>query len=147
MTEKGDITMNEMNEMNMNATGGATPMPQDMKIDDKAIKKMTGEAVAQVDGVLGLEGGLTDMLKSSDDVTKGLTVTLGEEGKTAKVSAKIITEYGKNIPEIVMNVQNQVQQTLMSMAGLTVEKVEVEVTDTMTPEDYQAKANKGRSLS
>lgn len=147
-----------MNEMNNNQTmdpGGqrpqSTPMegaaPQNMKIDDKAIKKMAGEAITKVEGVLGLDGGLTGMLKSDDDMTKGLSVTLGDDGKTAQVSAKVITEYGKNIPGIVANVQGTVAETLHAMAGLTVDKVEVEVTDTMTAQDYQAKNSKGRQLS
>ncbi|MGD9559634.1 MAG: Asp23/Gls24 family envelope stress response protein [Oscillospiraceae bacterium] len=136
-----------MNEMNMNTQQNAAGMPNDMKIDDKAIKKMAGEAIGQVEGVLGLEGGIVGMLKSDDDVTKGLGITLSEDGKTASVSCKIITEYGKNIPEIVGNVQDKVRESLQRMAGLTVDKVEVEVTDTMTREDYQAKTSKGRSLS
>ena len=138
--------MNEMNT-NPNIQGAMGTMPHDMKIDDKAIKKMAGEAISQVDGVLGVEGGLTDMLKSGDDVTKGLSVTMSDDGQKAQVSAKIITEYGKNIPDIVSGVQAKVQDALRSMAGLATDKVEVEVTDTMTREDYQAKNSKNRGLS
>ena len=143
-----EMNMNTMNTdpMNMNTetsmprTAGA--MPQDTKIDDKAIKRLAGEAISQVDGVLGVDGGLTDVLKASDDVTKGLSITLSEDGKNVQVSAKIITEYGKNIPGIVTNVQDKIRDALQNMAGLTVEKVEVEVTDTMTPDEYKAKSNK-----
>ena len=141
-----------MNEMNPNETmnQGITPsaaMPQGMKIDDKAVKRMAGEAISQVDGVLGVDGNLADILKSGDDVTKGLAVTVSGDGKNAQVSAKIITEYGRNIPEIVENVQAKVAESLRIMASLTVDRVEVEITDTMTREDYQAKNSKSRGFS
>lgn len=133
--------MNNMNDMN---TPAAAPVqaPQNMKIDEKAIKKMAGQAVTKTPGVLGLAGGLPGMLKLTDDTTMGLDVTLSEDNKKVAVSAKVITEYGKNIPQIVEDVTHQVTETLQTMAGLSVEKVEVEVTDTMTAADYQARQNR-----
>lgn len=113
-------------------------MPLDMKIDDRAIKRMAGEAIRQVDGVLGLDGSVTDVLKGSDDATRGIALTLSGDGKTAQMSAKIVAEYGKNIPIIVDAVQEKAAQTLRDMAGLQVEKMEVEVTDVMTREEYHA---------
>lgn len=87
------------------------------------------------------------MLKSSDDATKGLSATLSEDGKKVQISAKIITEYGKKIPEIVGTAQNKVAEALQNMAGLTTTKVEIEVADTMTREDYQAKTSKNRNFN
>lgn len=113
--------------------------PQNMKIDDKAIKKLAGTAISQVNGVLGVEGNLTDMLKGSDDMTKGLQVSV--EDNKAQVSAKIITEFGKNIPEIVSEATRKVTEELQSTAGLTVEKVDIEVVDTLTKEEYEKKNN------
>ena len=139
-----------MNEMNTNSAAGAqrgAPIPQGMKIDDKAIKKMAGEAVAQVAGVLGLDGGLADMLNVANDTTKGLAITMNDSSTKADVSCKIITEYGKNIPDIVAGVQDKVAATLQTMAGLAVGKVEVEVTDTMTREEYMARTSKNRRTS
>lgn len=48
-----------MDEMNMRTNENLNPqtnmpaMGKDMKIDDKTIKKIAGEAIGQVDGVLG----------------------------------------------------------------------------------------------
>ena len=149
-----------MNEMNMDRQDaqnmpntqstmpqGTSSAPENMKVDERAIKKIAGEAISGVDGVLGLAGGLTDVLKSSDDVTKGLAITTSSDGASAEVSAKIVTEYGKNIPDIVSQVQGNITKALQEMAGLTVDKVEVEVTDTMTADEYQEKMNKRPSLS
>lgn len=124
------------------AAHDGTGMPQNMKIDDKAIKKMAGEAISNVDGVLSVEGSLTDLLKSSDDITKGIGVTLSEDGKSVQITTRIITEFGKNIPAIVSNVQAAVEKTLHDVAGLVAEKVDVEITDTMSRAEYEAKTAK-----
>lgn len=116
--------------------------PDNMKIDDRAIKKMAGEAISKVEGVLSVEGGLTDLLKPSDDLTKGIAVVMSEDGKGVQVSTKLVTEYGKNIPTIVRQVQDAVEKTLREMAGLVVEKVDVEITDTMSRKEYEAKTAK-----
>lgn len=145
----GQPAVDEMNTAPLNTLGQT---PQNMKIDDKAIKKLAGEAISQVPGVLGLEGGLTGIINNvikqqAEDVTQGLNVQASDDGSSVDISAKIITEYGKNIPAIVAEVQDKVSQTLHSMAGLAVGKVQVEVTDTMTREDYQAKISKGQPHS
>ena len=125
---------------NDNARGPYTTgeLPRDTRIDDRAIKKIAGEAIAQVGGVLGMAGGLADVLLPGDERIRGLTVTY-LEGGSIEVSARLITEYGKNIPALVAAVQYKVTEALHSMAGLDAEKVEVEVTDTMTREEYHEK--------
>ena len=45
---------------------GYTPAPANAVIDDKVVKKLIGEAVASVDGVLDMKGGLGDFLKAED---------------------------------------------------------------------------------
>lgn len=132
-----------MNDMNTQTTDSGMPK-HTFKIDDKAVKKLVGEAVNGVDGVLDVTGGLSDLLKGDDDVTRGVSVTVSTDNR-AQVQVRIITEYGKNIPAIVDAVVNRVNESLHNIGGLNVEKVDVEITDTMTREQYETE--KKSSLS
>lgn len=132
----------KMDHTQTNKPGTGAQAPGNVKIDDTAIKRIVGKAIGRVDGVLGVEGKLTDMLKSSDDVTKGLSITSNDNGKTVSIEAKIITEYGKNIPDIVNAITLNVTDALHSMAGIQVEKLNVEVVDTMTQQEYNQKYGK-----
>lgn len=73
---------------------------------------------------------------------KAVAKMVGEN--KADIAVKLITEYGKNIPDIVDQVTNKVAETLMSMAGITANKVEVEITDTMTREEFDSSRNNNR---
>lgn len=113
--------------------------PANVKIDYVAIKRIVGEAIDKVDGVLGVAGNLTDLLKSNADRTKGLSVTMQENSQQVDIDAKIMTEYGKNIPTIVNALTTNVTEALRTMAGLEVNKLNVEVADTLTREEYNKK--------
>ena len=127
-----------MDNNNARSPSPTGELPRDARIDDKAIKKIAGEAIAQVVGVLGTAGSFADVLHPGDEHIRGLSVTF-LEGGGVEVGARLITEYGKNIPALVAAVQYKVTEALYSLAGLDAEKVEVEVTDTMTREEYQEK--------
>ncbi len=111
-------------------------------IDEKAMKRIASEALRQVDGILGFEGNLADVIKSGghDDLL-GLAVDIADDGKVS-VAAKIITEYGKNIPQIVSYAKIHLAQAVESLSGLTLDNFEVEVADTMTRDEYRAKNTK-----
>lgn len=136
---KNNDSMGNMDTQKSNtATATITPASH-TQIDDKAIRKMAGEAVMSVDGVLGIGGGIVNMFKKDDDVSTGVSVDLSDDNKKAKVNAKIITEYGKNIPEIVEKITSTVAEALHGMAGITTEEVNVEVADSLTREQYKEK--------
>lgn len=117
---------------------GYTPAPANAVIDEKVVKKLIGEAAARVDGVLDMKGSLGDFLKADDDPTRGITVSISDE-QQATVCIKIITEAGKNIPDIVNSITAGVTAALQNTAGLGVKDIGVEVTDTMTREDFDEK--------
>lgn len=121
------------------STKKSTPTlkPENMKIDDKAVKKLIGEAITGVDGLLCLEGGFGGLLKSGDDKTRGVNVSVKDDGVTT-VELKIVTEFGKNIPVIVNEVTKRVKDVLQNTAGLVVKDVTVHVTDTVTREEFDA---------
>lgn len=114
---------------------GFTPVPENAIIDEKVVKKLAGEAMANVDGMLGVKGSIGDWFKRDDDVTRGITVDMQEGGKVS-LCLKVITETGKNIPAVVEAITQNVTDALQNSAGLKVAELNVEVTDTMTREEY-----------
>lgn len=120
--------------------GDFTKAPKNVKIDDKVVKKLAGEALAAIDGVLGLKGGLTDVLKDPDDVTRGLSVT-ADDSQNVELSAKIIAETGKNIPDIIGKATADITAAVQNETGLKVKNVCIEVADTMTAEEYRQQAS------
>lgn len=113
--------------------------PSNVKIDNHVIKKVAGEAILGIDGLLGLKGGLTDLLKVDDDPTIGISVDMADD-HVATISVKIIVETGKNIPNIVDAVTNAVTKALQNTTGIKVKEVCVEVVDSMTKEEYEAQS-------
>ncbi len=136
-----------MNEMGRGAPAWPDPpkkvakeaLPQDappaVKIDARAMQRIAGEAVAHVDGVLGVKAGMGDLLKGEDDKTAGVEVHVSDKGE-ADVQVRIITEFGRSIPEVADEVMGRIQGRLWSLAGVVTHRVSVEVADTMTPAEY-----------
>ncbi len=115
--------------MSDNTDGSFVIAPSNMKYDDKVIKKMVGEILAQTDGVLGTKGGLGDVFKKKDtDPTVGISVNI-TEAKDIVVGMKLIVEKGKNIPNIVNEITAKVTDLLQNTAGLNVKDVNIEVVD------------------
>ncbi|MFY7751356.1 MAG: Asp23/Gls24 family envelope stress response protein, partial [Exiguobacterium acetylicum] len=73
-----------------------------LTFEDQVIKKIAGIASNEVTGILSMSGGfmsgLTDRLRSSEDITKGIGAEVGE--RQVALDLKVIVEYGKNIPSI-----------------------------------------------
>lgn len=110
--------------------------PTNMKIDKKLVKRMIGETIAETTGVLGVKGGLTDVLKKNDDVTKGIFIHITDDN-TISVKVKVITEVGSNMPNIVNTTTEKVTHLLQKTVGLKVKSMDMEVADTMTREAYE----------
>lgn len=129
-------------------TMNPTMAPENLKYDDKVIKKLIATALLNVDGYLGTTGGLmsglTGVFKSNatqeEEAVKGITADL-KDGQV-DVSVKMIVELGKNIPSVVNNVTESVTTTLKDLAGLETKAVHVEVADTMTRAEYEKSIGK-----
>lgn len=114
---------------------GFTPAPDTAKIDAKVVKKMVGEALSSIDGILDVKDSVIDVFKNEDDLTRGVAVSLTDD-QQATVNAKIITETGKNIPNIVNSATDAITKALQNTAGLKPKDICIEVTDTMTKEQF-----------
>lgn len=120
-----------------------TPAPETMKIDEKVVKKLVGEAIAGIDGVLDKKDTLSDLFKSDDDVTRGLTLDINNERKEVSVAARVVVESVKNIPDIVNAATKAVTKVIQQTTGLAVKDICIEVADTLTKEEYEARNHPG----
>ena len=123
-----------MNETKM--TGDFTPAPETAKIDTKVVKKLVGEAIYKVDGVLDAKDSMADLFKSEEDLTRGINVTVSDDQRV-EVHAKIVVETGKNIPDIVNEATKAATDTLQNNAGLQVKDICIEVADTMAKDEFR----------
>lgn len=112
-----------------------------LTFDEKVIKKIAGFSAGEIPGILAMSGnliaGITDMLKSSDDPTRGITVEMGK--KQVAVDMKVICEYGRNMPAIFQDIVDKVSSAVKEMTGLEVVEVNVHVADILTKEDFDRK--------
>lgn len=118
---------------------------EDAKMDNKVLKQMVGDAIRGVDGVLALKGGLTDIFKRDEDLTRGITVHQSNDGKV-RVSAKVIAESGYDSAQLIQQLTDRITQAMQSQAGLQPEKVEVEIADKMTQAEFYDKYDADRAL-
>ena len=109
-----------------------------LTFDEKVIRKIVGYSVNEIPGILAMSGnlisGITDVLKSTDDAAKGISVEVGK--KQTAVSMKVICEYGQCIPDIFQMIVSKVTSSVSEMTGLIVVEVNVHVTDVLTKEDF-----------
>ncbi|WP_214722375.1 Asp23/Gls24 family envelope stress response protein, partial [Exiguobacterium sp. s192] len=69
-----------------------------LTFEDQVIKKIAGISSNEVQGILSMSGGfmsgLTDRLRSTEDITKGVGAEIGE--REVALDLRVIVEYGKN---------------------------------------------------
>ena len=131
-----------MAETQTNPSDKTTPAHEingELTYEDKVVQKIVGYALENVDGLLAVEGGffsnLTGKIVNTDNVTSGVDV---EVGKTqVAVDLKVITEYGKNVPDIYEKIKAVILKEVANMTDLDVVEVNVTVTDIKTKAEQQ----------
>lgn len=86
-----------------------------VNINEDVLLTVAAAAVKDVEGVV-----------SARSDRKGLHVTMGEDA--VAVDCGLVVVYGHSVMEIAKNVQNAVANAIESMTGLTVSRVDVNVT-------------------
>ena len=106
-----------------------------VKISDDVVCVIAGIAAAEINGIVeinqGVTGGITHMLTGKKNVTKGVKVTVEENSTTIELNIGV--EYGVKIPEVVLQVQENVKKTVEAMTGLNVNSVNVFVQNIIVP--------------
>jgi uncharacterized alkaline shock family protein YloU len=102
-----------------------------IQIADEVIQVIAGLAATEVPGVAGMSGtfagGITESLLGRKNLSKGVKVQFGDDKRCA-VELSVSLQFGVNIPEVCLAVQENVKQAIESMTGLEVEAVHVHVT-------------------
>lgn len=102
-----------------------------IQIADEVLQVIAGLAASEVPGVVGMSGsfagGLTEQLLGRKNLSKGVKVEFAEEDRACVVDVSVVLDFGVNIPDVCMSVQENVQQAIESMTGLEVKAVHVHV--------------------
>jgi uncharacterized alkaline shock family protein YloU len=99
-----------------------------IKISDEAIASIASIASMEVDGVVGLDGGSAASFAEAigiKDPAKGIKVDLLNEN--VSVDINIIVDFGREVSDVAAEVQDKVRESIESMTGLNVNKVNVNI--------------------
>lgn len=117
---------------------------EDTFIEKSAIESLTKEAIAEVDGILGLADGLRGQLAAAVgyDASAGIAVR-GKEKPLLVL--KLILEYGAPGPHVLKQLRQVLKERLKETLDLELDAIQVEVVDVMTQGAYaRAEAEKER---
>lgn len=99
-----------------------------VRIADEVVGIIAGLAATEVKGIAGMSGGmvdgLTELLKMKS-LSKGVRVEAGET--EAAVDLYVVIEYGAKIPQVAVEVQENVKRAIEGMTGLKVVEVNVHI--------------------
>lgn len=102
-----------------------------IQIADEVIQVIAGLAASEIAGVADMSGtfagGITESLLGRKNFSKGVRVNFGEEDKTCSIELSLMLDFGINIPDVCMLVQEHVKQAVESMTGLHVLSINVHV--------------------
>ena len=96
-----------------------------VRIADEVVGIIAGLAANEVPGVSGMSGASLVEMLGKRNLSKGVKVNVGE--REAAVDLFVVIEYGVRIPEVAMQVQENVKKAIESMTGLQVVEVNVHV--------------------
>lgn len=129
---KGASTMTNQNSAAKQIKGQLT-------YEDKAIQKIVGLAISNIDDLLTVDGGffsnITDKLVNSNDVTTGINVEVGK--KQIAVDLDIVAAYGVDISNLYDQIKTAIDKDIKKMTDLEVVEVNVTVVDVKTKEEHQ----------
>ena len=116
------------------------PSPAGKSYNRKAIKKQIGQALANVDGLLAVDGGffsnLAGKIVNTDKFTSGVKLVLGKE--KARVDLNVIAEYKKNVSDLYHDIKHLVIDVIRNMTGLSVIDVNLKVLEVKTQAKQEA---------
>ena len=116
------------------------PSPAGKSYNRKAIKKQIGQALANVDGLLAVDGGffsnLAGKIVNTDKFTSGVKLVLGKE--EVRVDLNVIAEYKKNVSDLYHDIKHLVIDVIRNMTGLSVIDVNLKVLEVKTQAKQEA---------
>lgn len=111
----------------------------ELSFADKVIQKIIGFALADIDGLLTIDGGffsnIAEKLVNTNDVTTGIHAEVGK--KQVAVDMDIVVEFGKDVKNIYDEVKEVISKEVNQMTHLDVVEINVNVVDIKSQEQYQ----------
>ncbi len=107
-----------------------------IKISEEVVAILSDKAVKEVEGIAGLSGSLVEnfaVVLGKKTATKGISVDIKDND--AVIHLHVIAKYGFRIPEIAWKAQEAVKNTVESMTGLNVMKVNISVEGVQFPDE------------
>ncbi len=99
-----------------------------VKISEEVVSTIAGLAATEVKGVAsmsaGLTGGIYDLIGKKNP-SKGVKIDMKEE--EVALDLYIIVEYGTKIPDVALEVQQAVKNSVETMTGLTASKIDIHI--------------------
>lgn len=106
----------------------------------KEVRKTIGQALAQIDGLLAVDGGfwsnLAGKLVNTDKFTRGVKLVFGKE--EVRVNLNVIAEYQKNVPDLYNEIKRTVTKEVTNLTGRQVVDVNLNVIEIKTQEKQDA---------
>lgn len=106
-----------------------------VKISDEVVGVIAGLATTEIKGIVGMStsvvGGITQILTGKKNLSKGVKVNVGESNAT--IDLFVVVEYGLRIPDIALQVQENVKKAVETMTGLAVAAINVHVQNVIIP--------------
>lgn len=100
-----------------------------VNISDEVVATISGIAAMEIEGVFSMAGGaldaISEKLGAKKSPQKGVKVSITPEG--AVIDLYIIVQFGVRIPELAWDVQENVKNSVETMTGIDVAKVNVRV--------------------
>ena len=118
-----------------------------ISVSNEVVAKIAGIAAAEIEGVESMSGGLNiaELLGlGGKDLDRGVRVEIGDTEVAITLFVNI--EFGYNIPEVCVRVQEHVKKTVEAMTGLRVVSVDVAVRGVHFPEREEAEPSEERQL-
>lgn len=108
-----------------------------VKISDEVVSVIAGIAASEVNGVVesnpGVAGGITQIFTGKKNTGKGVKVSI--ENGEAQIELTLAVLYGTRIPEVVVQVQDNVKKTVEAMTGLSVAAVNIFIQNIIVPKN------------
>ncbi|MGI5824496.1 MAG: Asp23/Gls24 family envelope stress response protein [Bacillota bacterium] len=111
-----------------------------IKIANDVVATIAGIAASEIDGVVGMSGGIVEgigQMLGRKQLTKGVKVEINDD--VAFIDISIIVEYGSKIPEVAKNIQENVKESVVTMTGLEIGAVNVHVQGVAFPQPEEKK--------
>ena len=118
----------------------------EVDISDEVIRSIVGAAALEVDGVVGMRGGIFVGLKEAAtgkrDYSKGIEVKRLPEENACVLDLFMIMDYSVNLVEVAKKVQAVAKEKVEAQTGKKVKEVNVHVVDIKFPEARSTEAEK-----